>query len=340
MPREPTCTPGDISRRTILSGAVSCGAYTLFALGATTALNRRAFADQALGETVRTEPFARLEMLGQGVWAMISTTGPGQMQTVSNGGIIAGSEGVLVVEGLNTIEGAAWLSQMAKDLTGRWPTHVVVTHYHGDHSNGLAGHLRGAEPPAVLATLKTRELLLNQWGQPPAGEGDQVIATTGQPRLVPNAILVHPDRTTTIDLGGRTVRLVPRLGHTPSDLTIELDEPKLTWCGDLFFNRLFPWYGDAIPSKLSATCTALFEDIHTTYIPGHGPIAKREDVRNYLGMIEHVGQAAHTAFDAGKTADQAWREYQIPEALGEWAKFREDVYRYAFLAWERELRGE
>lgn len=342
--------PSVLSRRTLLGGAMSCGAYTLFALAGASAVHRRAFAQQTGGEVVATEPFARVERLAENAWAVVSTTAGGRMQTVSNGGIIAGREGVLVIEGLNTVEGGAWLSRTARELTGRWPTHVALTHFHGDHSNGLAGHLQQENPPAILSTLKTRELLLRQWGSPPAsppggGQGTQgaqsaqSVVETGEPRVVPNAILVDTDQPTLIDLGGRSVRLTPRLGHTPSDLTIELTDPKLTWCGDLFFNRMFPYYGDAIPSKLSATCAKLLQDKDTTFVPGHGPVATREDIANFLGMIENVGEAARKAFAAGKSADEAWREYEIPESLGNWAKFRDDVYRFAFEAWERELKG-
>lgn len=334
-PDPPTCP----TRRAVLGGALSCGAYTLLALGATTGFHRRAFAQQTVGQTILTEPFARVEQLAENAWAVISTTGPGKMQTVSNGGIIAGRDGLLVIEGLNTTRGAAWMSRTAYALTGRWPTHVALTHFHGDHSNGLAGHMIGGASPAVLATRKTRQLLINQWNAAPANPDDRGIADAGEPRLIPNAILVDTERPTLIDLGDRSVRLTPRLGHTPSDLTIELTDPKLTWCGDLFFNRMFPYYGDAIPSRLSDTCSNLFAADDTTFVPGHGPVATREDVRNFLGMIEHVGEAARKAFDAGKSPDEAWREYEIPDSLGQWAKFRDDVYRFAFEAWHREING-
>jgi len=327
----------EASRRGFLRGTLSCGAYTLFALAGTTAVNRRAFA-QTAGEAVITEPFARVEKLAEGAWAVVSTP-QGGGKTVSNGGIIAGREGVLVIEGFMTVAGGAWLSKTARQLTRRWPTHVALTHFHGDHSNGLAGHMRGEDSPAVMATLKTRELLLGRYGQDVGDAGGATMKRTGEARLVPNVILVDTKRPTEVNLGGRTVRMTPRIGHTPSDLTIELDEPRITWCGDLFFNRLFPYYGDALPSKLAASCAALFKDEGRTFVPGHGPVASREDVRHYLGLIEDVGEAAKKAFEKGQSVDQAWRAYEIPTSLGEWAKFRDDVYRFAFEAWARELKG-
>ena len=58
---------------------------------------------------------------------------------------------MLLIEGFMTPKGAAWQSALAEKLTGRPPTHVVLTHFHPDHSAGVAGYRRGARAPPPSA---------------------------------------------------------------------------------------------------------------------------------------------------------------------------------------------
>src|SRR6185503_10959226 len=91
------------------------------------------FAARPGGKVVAAEPWARLEQLGDGVWAVISTPlagGSDAMRTFSNGGIVSGRSGVLVIEGFASDAGASWIAESARVLTGRTPTHVILTHYH------------------------------------------------------------------------------------------------------------------------------------------------------------------------------------------------------------------
>jgi glyoxylase-like metal-dependent hydrolase (beta-lactamase superfamily II) len=330
----------DVSRRVFLGGAIGCGAHVLMAL-AGGGLTRRALAAAQPGEFVLEAPFARIEKVADGVWSIISTPLAGNMTTLCNGGIVAGSEGVAVIEAFNTVQGAAWACDAAHELTGRHPTHVILSHYHADHSAGLAGYQRGAEGPAIVSTAKTRELLLER--QAPQGEPSR--ADAGKPfvraprLMLPDSIVADTENPTELDLGGRTLRIAPRKGHTPSDVTVELVEPRVLWCGDLVFNGLFPFYGDAIPSALGENCNAMLRDAGTLYVPGHGLATDAAGLEPYLNLLADVEAAARRAHEAGTPADEAWKTYQMPEALSAWIKFRPDIFRFAFEAWERELKG-
>jgi len=324
---------------------LSCAGSVALAWAAAGTGARRAFGKEPdAAKRVAVESWSYVERVGDGLYASISTPfKPGRdgvdPTTISNGGVIAGKERVLLVEGLNTPKGAAWQAGFAKEQVGRAPTHVVLTHFHGDHSKGLPGYQRGADAPAIVATKKTRALLMDELHgdvpDPPAGQG--FVRT---PKLLlPDMILTDANKPVELDLGGRTVRLVPRAGHTPSDLTIELEDPRIVWCGDLFFHGLFPYYGNAIPSVLNKTIETLVEEAFDVYVPGHGPVAGLADLKTYLEMLEVVEQAARKAFDKGVPASEAWKDFAIPDKLGEWHKFRPDIHRFAFEAWERELKG-
>jgi len=91
---------------------------------------------------------------------------------------------------------------------------------------------------------------------------------------------------------------------------------------------------------LAKTCDAFLKDPDTTYVPGHGPVTDADGLKPYLRLLAHVEAAARDAHAKGIPPAEAWKRYTIPDALGDWNKFRPDVYRFAFEAWARELGGE
>ncbi len=334
------------SRRNFL-GQMSCAASVAFAWAAAGTGARRVFAKEPEGaKRIDTQSWAYVDRLGDGLYTTISTPfQPGRARpdptTFSNGGIIAGKNRVFLIEGFNQPKGAAWQAAVTKKAVGRAPTHVALTHFHGDHSGGLPGYQSGADAPAILATKETRRLLLEKLHKqvpPPPTDGGRFART--RKLLLPDTILIDETRPVMLDLGGRKVRLVPRKGHTTSDLTIELDEPRIIWCGDLFFHGLFPYYGDAIPSELNKTIQTLVKEDFAVYVPGHGPRTDAKGLATYLEMLQVVEHAARHAFNKGVPASKAWQTFSIPKELGEWRKFRPDVHRFAFEAWERELKAK
>lgn len=320
------------TRRAFLAAAGSCAAHLAVALAAGTPAARRLFAAAPSGPLVAREPWGRIERLAEGAWALVSTPlegGPDAMRTFSNGGIVAGRDGVVVIEGLASEEGAAWLAGKARELTGRAPDWVVLTHYHGDHSTGIGGY----EParPLYLTTAATREEL------------DRRAADRGEPSPAAAVLASYRARLvdsgdTTLDLGGRRVRVVPHSGHTRSDLAVVLEDPRLVWCGDLVWNGLFPNYVDATPSELSRNVRALLDEPADRWVPGHGSLADRAAVVTYVSLLDDVEAAARRGVEAGIPAADAARGYRPPAALGEWVLFGDRYYGLAFSAWERELR--
>jgi glyoxylase-like metal-dependent hydrolase (beta-lactamase superfamily II) len=293
---------------------------------------RTAWARAPLGPVVATEPFGSLEQVAERIWALISTPLGGDRTTLSNGGVIAGRSGVIAVEGFNQPAGAAWLAAKARELTGRWPTHVVVTHYHADHANGVAGYLSSeltSGKPALRATERTRDLVL-QKNQP---ADDARTAAMQQVVVLPSA------EASTIDLGDRRVRIVPRSGHTDSDVSLEIEDPSVVFCGDLVWNAMFPNYVDAVPSRLAASVKALRRDRRTVYVPGHGPLAREAELDRYVAMLNEVEQAARKARQAGTSAADAGAAFTLPASLGEWTLFNKVFFERAFAAWYRELGG-
>lgn len=325
-----TSTADDISRRAFLKHSGSCAAHLALAASVMPRLARAQWAAPSRDALiVAREPFGSLEKVSDGVWALISTPLNGDATTVSNGGIIVGRNAVLAIEGFNKPQGAAWLAGKAKELTGRWPTHIALTHYHADHANGVAGYLTESDHPVVRSTARTRDLVVER-NQP---------ADASRIAAVKDAVLLSAADSTTLDLGGRNVRVIPRSGHTDSDVSLELDDPSIVFCGDLFWNAMFPNFVDAVPTKLSASVRTLRRTRETTYVPGHGAIGKTADYDRYVAMLDELERAARKAFAAGTPSADAGAAFTLPATLGEWVLFNKSFFPRAFDAWYKELRA-
>ncbi len=315
----------DLSRRDFVSRVTGCMGW-LLASGASPAWAARVFAP-SLGRVVRQEPWGRLEQVGDGVWALVSTPlaqDPLARRTLCNGGIVAGRDGVLVVEGFGSDEGALWMAEQALALTGRRPTHVVVTHYHADHCNGLHGYGTGVDAPRRLATPVTRHLLMER-------------------SRVPEARRVWPEGTITttrpgvIDLGGRRVTVTTLGGHTRSDVILRVEDPAVVFCGDLVWYGMFPNFVDAIPPDLDTSVRAIGAEPGVVYVPGHGTLTDAAGMRRYRAMLEHVEDAARRAAQLGLSAEEGAARYRLPEDVADWVLFSPAYFRVAFQAWGRVL---
>lgn len=301
-------------------------------MSAATGGARRLFAGEPAGGVVAKEPWGRIEKLHDGVWAIISTPLDARdFTTVSNGGIIAGSERVLVVESFASSKGAVWAARQARELTGRWPTDVVISHYHGDHANGVAGFRDGGAAPKVWTTSTTRELLA------PSGENDGRVDTAARAALIAGAELLDQASSTEIDLGGRKVHLHPRAGHTASDVTVEIDDPSVVFYGDLLWNRMVPNYRDTTPTLFAESIRAAMRERETVYVPGHGPLADVGDVERLLAVLGEIEIAAREAWKDELSSVEVGRSFRLPASLGEWTMFNQNYFEVAIGAWHREL---
>ncbi|PYR75594.1 MAG: hypothetical protein DMF86_14865, partial [Acidobacteria bacterium] len=89
--------------------------------------------------------FARVSRIADGVYATIANPARGG-HCYSNGGVIAGRDAVLIVEGHFDAVGAELELEVAR-MVSKAPVHGVVdTHYHLDHTFGNVGYARHGVP--------------------------------------------------------------------------------------------------------------------------------------------------------------------------------------------------
>lgn len=311
-----------MDRRGFLGVGGGCAAHLALMSAGVPAPLRARWAARARFPVAALEPWGRLERVADGVWAMVSTPLVDRT-TLCNGGIVAGRDGVLMIEAFGSDAGARWMAEQARALTGQAPTHVAVTHYHADHTGGLAAaHAPGGV--RLHATAVTRDLTTTRNAGAPTD-------------LLKAAMLVDPAAGATLDLGGRRVRIAPHDGHTPSDVSVRVDDTPVVFCGDLVWNGMFPNFVDALPSKLTRSVRALRATDATTFVPGHGTLATVADMDRYLALLDSVEAAARRAAERGLTAEAAGAGYRVPAALGEWVLFNPRYFERAIGAWITEL---
>lgn len=267
------------------------------------------------------EPWGTLEPVGPDVWAMLSTP-LADRTTLCNGGLVAGRDGVLLVEAFGSDAGARWMRERARALTRCEPTQVLLTHYHADHAGGIRGAREAGA--ALLCTARTRD--------------DVRTRNAGAPvELLADAQLLPADGEQLLDLGGRRVRLVSLDGHTGSDVVAVVEDAGVVFAGDLVWYGMFPNFVDATPSRLSQSVRRLRALEARVYVSGHGRTTDTAGMNAYLELLGLVERAARDAHARGASAEAAAVDFRLPAAMADWTLFNPRYFERAIGAWLREL---
>ena len=179
-------------------------------------------------------------------------------------------------------------------------THVVNTHWHGDHTGGNE-HFgeSGATIFAhhnVRARMSTEQRRGNQV-TPPSPDAALPVITYGQ------GIRIHRNGDT-IDvmfLGG---------GHTDGDSVIRWREDNVVHMGDLYFKIPgFPFIdtasgGNVVNAMNSLDTVIRMIDDETKVIPGHGPMSNKAELVAYRAMIGQAVELVRGLKDDGNSLEQ------------------------------------
>lgn len=230
--------------------------------------------------------------------------------------ILEGEDGLLLVDsGLpTTVE--ALLSATGKIGKGRI-TRLINTHYHFDHTGG---NVRlGTDGARIIAHINVRARLaapqtiafFNHTYEPLAAAGLPAETFTDKGRL---------------KLGGETIdyRCLPP-AHTDGDTVIVFSNANVHHAGDLFFNGGYPFIDYSAGGSLAgmaADAEMLWKSVEgaSKIIPGHGPLASKDDLKVYADMLAACSEIMNKQLKAGQTLDQmlAARPFQAYD--GKWGK--------------------
>ena len=286
--------------------------------------------------------FAQVTQIAPGVLVTIADGSKGQ-ECISNGGVIAGRDAVLIVEGHMQPAGAALEIEVARMVSKAAIRGAIDTHFHIDHTFGNLGYaeqgipilahekvapfmkeqyaaLKGVDKAPLLAPLEKKIAQAADATDRKHKEGDlaawkwmygAIDSTTLAFPTEPLATAQLPKR---IDLGGLTAVIEFHPGHTVTDLIIRVLEHDVVFAGDLLFHRSYPV---AIDADMIAWRKVLDRfagySPKTRFVPGHGPACGLETVRDQIDLFDDLRAHAEKMLRSGATAEEAERRYMVPE---------------------------
>lgn len=221
-----------------------------------------------------------LEELADGVYGLIASTdfppADPAVTAICNGGIVIGSDGVLVVDPFQNETLANLLFDTVATLTDQPIRYVVNTHYHFDHSGGNAAAEALALPVLGRGPIRDYMLTRNQEMDPNVTPPDVVVRGTGE-----------------LWLGDRSVAIAEFDGHSGgTDLVAFIPDANVLIAGDLLFTERIPYLADGNIRVWQDTLDALATQYgDATILPGHGPVSDRASLaalKEYLTYLESL----------------------------------------------------
>src|ERR1051325_11631522 len=212
-------------------------------------------------------------------------TGDGLIHESGDVAVRVTSEGLIVVDDKFANQAADVFAQV-KTVSPLPVKYVLNTHHHGDHAAGNA-YVRDTLGVNIIAHKNIRENFLR-------------IKQAGEPNITfANEAAVH--------LGGVEVQLrwFGR-GHTNGDTVIYFPDLKTIHGGDLVIDAMpvidYPGGGSAIEfiSTIDKMLTLDFD----TYIPGHGRIMTKAEVRAYRTRFQTMNDRMRALIKKGVKKDQ------------------------------------
>lgn len=227
-----------------------------------------------------------------------------------NVGVVAGAEGVAVVDTRGSHRLADELREDLRSLTRQPVVAVVNTHHHWDHTWGNArfagspiwGHVRCAERVASDSAARRRRLVEEEPAL--ADELNEVIFTP------PTQTFAHE---ATVDLGDRQLELrhLGR-GHTDNDIVVRVEDASVLFAGDLLENHAPPSFGDAFPLAWADTAGRLVRLADGAVVPGHGGVGDRSFAEQQAAEIGALAELARLVVAGAIGREEAVRRSPFP----------------------------
>lgn len=223
----------------------------------------------------------RVAKLGGNVFVIDDVRGS-QGDAGGNVLVLVGNDGIVLVDAMMPY--AARELRAALDTVSTKPVRFLInTHGHADHAGGNATLARAGA--VVIAHEKARAK---------SAEDRPDIAVAQRLTLNQNDETVE-------------IRHYPH-AHSDADLVVHLKSANVVHLGDIYFAGMFPIV-DPTVGRVDTIVAVLEEVLANTdaaarFVPGHGPVSTRVEVKAYLDMLKETRAIAAAGIKAGKTVEQ------------------------------------
>jgi glyoxylase-like metal-dependent hydrolase (beta-lactamase superfamily II) len=213
-----------------------------------------------------------------------------------NSPIFVESGGIVVVDTHSKPSAARALIRQIREEIGEHPIrHVVVTHFHYDHSQGTAAFAELNPAPEIHATEENARLLREQGAARAARMVESARKRADNPELLDFARemdgyqpVIPGETFRGRDVVGGLQLFVPGRGHTGSDLCCWDPKTRVLAVGDLVVGFV-PGMDDGFPLEWPATLDTLDKTPFDVLLSGHGPVQRGHDrLRQQKAYIEEL----------------------------------------------------
>jgi cyclase len=242
-----------------------------------------------------------------------------------NVGIVISPDGLLMIDGGYAERSGDLLKAVSEQVDKHTVRTVFNTHWHVDHVGcnetlGRAGaKIMAQENVKKRLSVKTTMESLNRTFDPLKPEGLPAQTFTKGGKMVfgkEHIVYTH----------------VPT-AHTDGDTYLFFPGPNVIHTGDLMFNGTYPvidystggWIGG-----MAAASDILLKagDNQTRIIPGHGPMAAKEDLKSTRDMLATVHDRLEKIIKEGKSIEEAVAAAPTKDFDAQWGKgsMKPDVF--------------
>ena len=217
-----------------------------------------------------------------------------------NMGLSVGVDGAFLIDDQFAPLSDSILAAIA-GLTDKPVRFVVNTHWHGDHTGGNANMAQ--QGAVVVAHHRVRERLAA--GRPASGTMPVVAGASGAALPVltfDDGVTFHWNNDTI------AVRHVAS-SHTDGDSIVLFQRANVIHTGDVFVTSGYPFIDTASGGQVqgfidNARLLLELADADTVIIPGHGELARRADVEEFLTVLELAVARIGELKGSGMTLEQ------------------------------------
>jgi len=181
--------------------------------------------------------------------------------------------------------------------------YVIITHYHGDHTGGIANFQKDGVVALAQDNIRVRLLA----GTSNATTGNKMDPRSGD--AIPKETYVGGMKT--IEVGGRKAILTHYYNaHTDGDTGVYFPDANVIATGDIMnanhrYQQVDYGNGGDIRGMIRATDDWLkIANDQTKVVTGHGPLADKKVVAEYNAMVKAARERVEKLYREGKSEDE------------------------------------